>query len=311
MPECLTGLSADECLDRFDQYLREVRGARPGTCRLYRRHVRSFLDARFPDAAVCDVRGLTVAQVVRYIQDRAGRCGPGAMTSTVSALRCFLRHLVVLGVCEAALPQAVPTVPRRHHATPPPLLSDTQVLALLESFDRESITSLRDYAVALCLVRLGLRAAEVAPLSLDDVDWRAHTLRLRTDKARRVSVLPLPDDVAHALAQYLQRGRPPVPHRALFVQRARSAHPGAPLTSTAVRHIIRSAWHRSGVAVPSRGTHALRHALASRLLARGATLKQMADILRHRSLDTTMIDAQVDWAQLADVVCPWPVRVTP
>lgn len=309
VPNTVSCPSAEEWLSQFDEYLRDVRGARAGTRQVYERHVRAFLGTRLVRITACDVRGLTPAEIMAFVKDQAAQGSPGRMKTVLPALRCFLRYLVMCGICDASLVSSVPTVPRPRLATLPKVLSEIQVDALLRSFDRTTVTGQRDYAMALCLVRLGLRAGEVAALSLDDVDWRSQTIQLRTDKERRVSVLPLPGDVAAALAAHLQNGRPSVENRQLFVQRPHGRSPGAPLSGAAVRRTIARAWRRSGVHVPSRGTHALRYTLASRLLAAGSDLKHIADILRHRDLDTTMIYAKVDWEHLAEVIQPWPVMV--
>jgi len=293
-----------EWLTQFDNYLRDVRGLRPGSRGVYARHVRAFLEGL--DASGSDVFHLTVENVWTFIQIQSAKTQTRTMKTILPAVRSFLRYLAVRGVCDPVIVAGVPTVPRWRLADLPTVLSDQQISALLHAFDRNTGTGRRDYAIALCLVRLGLRCGEVAQLRLDDVDWRAGTLRLTMGKERRVSTLPLPGDVAAALVAYLQESESRTDDRHLFLQRGRAPHPGQALTSSAVRQIIRRAWARSGVEVPSRGTHALRHTLASHLLAAGADLKRIGDILRHRNLDTTAIYAKVDRKHLWEVVQAWP-----
>ncbi len=158
--------------------------------------------------------------------------------------------------------------------------------------------------MTLCLAQMGLRAGEVAALSLDDIDWRAGTLRLARAKERRASVLPLPAQVGRALVSYLRNGRPPTRGRQVFVRRR--APRGEPITSSSVSAVVRRAFTRARIDVPIRGAHVLRHTAATRMVRGGASLKEVADILRHRSLDTVMIYTKLDLPTLAEVAQPWP-----
>jgi integrase len=151
---------------------------------------------------------------------------------------------------------------------------------------------------------LGLRACEVAALSLDDLDWRVGTLRVSRGKERRASVLPLPARVGRALVGYLRHGRPHTDDRHVFVRHQLPV--GQPLGSAAVKTAVRLAFIRARLTVPFKGAHVLRHTAATRMVRAGASLKQVADVLRHRCLETTAIYAKVDLAKLAEVALPWP-----
>ena len=167
--------------------------------------------------------------------------------------------------------------------------------------------SCRDYAIALCLSGLGLRASEVARLTLDDVDWRAATIGIAPSKGRRGDCLPLPAYIAKALVDYLRHGRPETRARFIFV------HHRAPLgrggSASLVRSAVRLAYARVGLDARFTGTHVLRHTAATRILRNGGSMKEVADVLRHRSLDTSAIYAKVDLPMLADVALPWPGKV--
>jgi integrase len=183
-------------------------------------------------------------------------------------------------------------------------LSDTELAAFLVAFDRTTDLGRRDYAIAVCLVVLGLRAGEVAAITLDDIDWRASTLAIPTSKGRRGTRMPLPAQVATALADYLRRGRPPTDERAVFVHHRapRGARGGASL----IRIAVRRAYARAGLDPRLTGTHVLRHTAATRLLRAGASMKEIADVLRHRSLDTSAIYTKVDRIALQGVALAWP-----
>lgn len=293
----------DALLRAFDTHLHTARGATQATRREYGRYVREFLERTFRSLKV-DVGKLDSRDLIDFVTERAKCCKPGTAKLVATALRSFLRFLQMSGVCDARLVTAVPTIPNWKLAGLPKTLTSAQLRALLGAFDRSSATGLRDYAIALCLVQLGLRAHEVAQLALDDIDWRAGTLRIAIGKARRESMLPLPMTVARGLATYLRRGRPAEAGRSVFVRHRVSI--GKPLTSSAVCSAIRRAFERAEIAAPSKGTHALRHTAATRMLRGGASLKDLADVLRHRSLDTTAIYTKVDLGRLAMVALPWP-----
>lgn len=306
MPSSHVDWSVDQWFANFAKHLRDARGLRPGSCRIYERHVRDFLAHHFGRVAACKIDDIGPAHVWDFIKIRCARPEGSAIKTVSPALRSFLRYVAMLGVCDASLVKAVPSVPKRRLSNLPKVLSHQQIDGLLRSFASDTPTGRRDYAIALCLTRLGLRAGEVAQLTLDDLDWRASTLCVRAAKQRRVSVLPLCGDVATAIVAYVQSGRPVTTDRHVFVQHRLAPHPGQALNGGSVRRVIARAWERCGIPVPSQGTHALRHTLATDLLAAGADLKDIADVLRHRNLDTTMIYAKVDRQHLVEVLQPWP-----
>jgi site-specific recombinase XerD len=293
----------DEIIGEFEAHLRGACGAAQPTCRQYTRYVREFLEHRGVAARSALVR-IDAPMLISFVSLRATRCKPGTAKLVATSLKSFLRFLGLKGVCDAGLVEAVPVVPRWKLASLPRVLTEEQLATLLQSFDRATAIGRRDYAMAQCLVQLGLRAAEVADLRLDDADWRRGTLRIAVGKSHRASVVPLPRQAGRAVVEYLRRGRPTTEDRHIFVQHVVPV--GVQLNGAAVRSAIRRAFTRAGIAVPSKGTHALRHTAATRMLRAGASLKDLADVLRHRSLDTTLIYTKVDLPRLAAVALPWP-----
>jgi len=219
-------------------------------------------------------------------------------------LRCFLRSLQLQGLCDARLVASVPSVRSWKLSHIPRLLSEEQLRLLLVSFDRSKGLGRRDYAMALCMAHLGLRAGEVARLCLDDIDWRNGILRIEGGKGRRCHILPLPAELGRAVVAYLKRGRPYTAHRRLFLRH--TAPVGEPLRAGAVARAIWRAHQRGQVGAAWKGSHALRHTAATRLLHAGASLKEIADILGHRNIDSTAIYAKVDLPRLTEVALPWP-----
>jgi len=270
--------------------------------------VREFLAQQFGEDDV-DFFGIEPGAIVRFFAARGGRWSPGSMKVAATSLRRFFRYLQMIGRADTRLAHAVPKIAGWKLASVPRILTDAQVAALLASFDRSTPVGLRGYATTMCLARLGLRACEVSALTLDDINWRAGTITIPATKTKRADVLPLPAPVARAIVAYLRRGRPVVSTRQIFVRHS------TPMGATGpgiVRAAVRDAGARAGLgaafATGAVGPNVLRHTVATRLLRSGSTMKDVADVLRHRSIDTAAIYAKVDVGALRKVAAPWPGR---
>ena len=184
----------------------------------------------------------------------------------------------------------------------PRALKPDEVERLLNSFAAGLRLPKRGYAIVRCALDMGLRSGEIAHLMIGDIDWRVGTVMLRGTKSLRQDILPLPMETGQALADYLQHERPSTSNPAVFVrQKAGLDHP---ITSAAIQKVILHACRRAGLMHSS--AHALRHTLACRLVENGSSLKEVADVLRHRSLNTTLIYAKLDTPKLSTVPLPWP-----
>ncbi len=198
------------------------------------------------------------------------------------------------------LSAAALAVSARRRSLLPRGISVAEASALLGSCDRRQPGGRRDYAVLVVLVRLGLRASEVAGLRLEDLDWRAGELVVR-GKGNSADRLPLPVDVGEAIVAYLRHGRPRSARRELFLH-ARA--PFGPLSRQGISGIVRVACSRAGVSAV--GPHRLRHTLACQLLAAEAGLREIGEVLRHRGVTSTAIYARADIATLRGLARPWP-----
>jgi site-specific recombinase XerD len=288
--------AAEVLLDRYRAYLVAERGLAASTVGYYLAEARLFVAVAGPDLG-----GLTAAGVTGFVREQCSQRSTGMAKILVTALRALLRFLHVEGVIAEPLAAVVPAVAGWRGGALPRALGPDQVTGLLESCDQSSVIGRRDLAVLTLLARLGLRAAEVAALRLDDIDWRAGELLIR-GKARREERLPLPADAGAAIAGYLQAGRAGGQCRNVFLS-ARAPFSG--LSADAVKAIVRYACRRAGLA-PA-GAHRLRHAAATQMLRAGAPLAEVGQVLRHRAASTTAIYAKVDHAALRALALPWPV----
>jgi len=289
-------------LCRFDRHMSHVRGLAPKIRSQYLRIVRRLLIQQFANRTVIiasikpdDVRRFLAGQRELYISSASAAV-------PVSALRGYFRYRTARGDQVHHL-LGVLTYPANWQlASLPKALSSDEVKRLLAALGDPCRSSRRDDAIVRCALDLGLRGGEVAKLGLDDIDWRAGTVTLRRTKSCREDVLPLPEATGRAIADYLKFERPQTTNRAVFVRR--TAPRDQPIGPDLVRKAIRQAYARAEL--PYTRAHLLRHTLASRLLGGGSSLKELADVLRHRSLNTTLIYAKLDSRNLRDVALAWP-----
>jgi site-specific recombinase XerD len=291
------GSPTDVLLASFERFLFIERGLAAGTVRGYVRHARRFLEGLSPSGGLA---GLKARNVTEAVLRESAAVSVSAAQFFVSALRSFLRFCFLERAVEVDLSQAALPVTGRRRSTLPRGISKTDAAALLDRCDRRSAVGRRDYAVLVTLLRLGLRASEVAALTLDDIDWRAGELVVRGKSARQ-DRLPLPAEVGEAIASYLRRGRPASDRREVFLQARAPFRPIAPGT---VSSTVRRACRRAGVAEV--GAHRLRHTVACEMVSAGVPLVQIAQVLRHHSMQSTAIYARVDVDQLRLLAAPWP-----
>jgi integrase/recombinase XerD len=287
-------------LEEYRDYLRHERGAAASTVVNFAKYAATFLDALPGQGLVETLGALTAADVVRFVAGWASTRSSASGQAMVYALRSFLRFLHAAGYLPRPLAQAVPTVPGWKRARPPHGVTSQEMTALLAACDRGSATGLRDYAIMLLLTRLGLRAAEIAGISLGDIDWQQGVLTVR-GKGNSVAELPLPADVGEAMAGYVRHGRVPCRSPRLFL-RARAPFTG--LGPTGIADVVRRACDRAGL--PGFGPHRLRHAVACHLLRDGASLTEIGQLLRHRDERATARYAAVDVDALAELAMPCP-----
>jgi len=300
-PDKPASTEIEASLRQFIAYLRDVCGLAPTTCRYRCRHVRGFLDNLFGDQPLV-FKCIDAKRLICFITSQSCHYQPATLGAIACALRSYLRFLQFTGLIPATLATAIPTPANWRLAALPPSLNEDELVRFWSVFDRSTAIGKRDYAMARCLADLALRCHEVAGLRLDAIDWRAGVLRLEQTKSHRVELLPLPQATAQALIDYLRQGRPTTSSRMVFVYLW--APRGEGVRKTTVRGAIRRGFGRAGLAWS--GTHILRHTAATRMLQGGASLKAIADVLRHRSIDTTLIYTKIDLPQLSRVALPWP-----
>lgn len=288
---------------RYLEHLRRNRGLAESTLEAYRLYLEQFLTFCFKQGSI-DYSAITAAGIHAYVDGLPHSICNSRRRWTCGALRGYFRFLQLQGIATGHLQAAVPTVRRPRAALSPKWLTSADVDRLLRFIDRSRATGRRIYAAILCMSDLGLRVGDLPRLSLDDIDWREGTVRVPNGKRGRPYRLPLPRRLGEALADYLANGRPSSQRREVFLRHAHLR--GTPVTAATLKAEVRRAWQRAGLYERFSGTHVLRHTAATRMKQEGVSLKFIADVLGHDSVQTTTLYAQVDLPALRAVAQPWP-----
>lgn len=314
---CATGITFPEpaapepvyapVLEEWLHFLERHRGLADGTLALYRRHIRRFLEYIGPDASPTGLQRLEISRVRAYLRQACQGWSQAQRKAVLSTVRTFLRFAWSRGYLPRDLSLMVGRIPSFKHDRLPRGPRWEEAQRLLEAPDRTTDLGRRDYAILHLLLTYGVRAQQIGLLSLEDIAWRSSTLHFAPLKGGRPITVPLLPAVGEAILAYLRQGRPVSPSRRLFLS---SRPPFSPLTRGGITSLVGRAFAQTGVPSPHHGPHALRHAWATRMLAEGHPLKTLADLLGHRSLETTRLYTKVDIGQLRTVALPWPEEVT-
>ena len=289
-------------LRRYDNYMKDVQGLATKTRSTMLRIVGRLLRLHFCDGAV-DLVEVTPEHVRQFYAQQAKLYSKPANTGCViSSLRSYFRYRASLGDIVHGLARSLSYPANWQLSSLPKMLSDEEVDQLVSSLGEPGRSMWRNDAIVRCALDLGLRSAEIARLSLDDINWQDGTMVLRQTKGRREDVMPLPASTGEAIAAYLQHERPTTTSRAIFVRLV--APRDKPIGPDLVRKTIRQTYARAGL--PYTKAHLLRHTMANRLLASGSSIKEVADVLRHQSLNSALIYAKLDSRKLIKVALPWP-----
>ena len=286
----------------FAGYLAQERGLKQVTIDTYLSIAGRFLSDQF-DTGYIILKDLHPNDIVRFILRNTETVSAKHAQLIVCSLRSFFRFLYQRGETAIDLSPSALTVADWRLSGLPKFLEPGKVQNLLQSCNQDCLAGQRDYVILLLLARLGLRAADVVHMTLDDINWEVGELIVR-GKSDRQERLPLPQDVGEALVRYLRHGRPRCSSRRVFI-RIKAPHKGFS-SSVAICNIVRRALVRAKLDPAFKGSHLLRHSLATQMLREGASLAEIGEILRHQRLNTTQIYAKVDLTALRALAQPWP-----
>jgi integrase/recombinase XerD len=301
VPASPVGGAIEEELRRFDEHMDHLQGLASSTRVQRLRILRAFfLQKSDPDPTA--LTPVNANDLRRFISLTLRRLSPSSAGVLATALRCYLRFRARCGDQVDDLLPIIQSPACWRHSSLPETLSPEEVSLILAYRSPHGRTARRSHAMIRCLVDLGLRASEVSAIGLSDLDWSAGRIRIGPGKCRRIDMMPLPQTTGQAIVQYLRTERPRSESGRVFVRHV--APLGEPIGPGVVRRAAYEAYRACGLR--QMGVHILRHTLADRLIQGGATLKDVADVLRHRDLNTTLIYTKIDTARLEAVAMLWP-----
>lgn len=281
----------------FWDYLSQERGLPDATITLYV-HTLGRFERYLSRIALDDLSALSPAVLTTFITQSGRELGKLSIRVQCSHLRIFVGYLYRERQLDRDLRLAIEAPPTYRLAALPRAISWNEVQRLLEVVDRRTPIGRRDYAILLLLTTYGLRAREVAALTLDDIDWKRERFRVPQRKAGHSTAYPLSPGVGEALVAYLRQGRPETSERAVFFQTKAPYHPIKPI---AISQRSKFYLHKAGIEVPRPGSHTLRHTCVQRLVDTDFDLKTIGDYVGHRSPSSTMIYTKVAVEALREV----------
>jgi integrase/recombinase XerD len=290
----------------FMVHLEEVRGFAPSTVCRQGQIAAEFLKwLRFSEAPN-RLSSLTIGDLEGFIRHLSKRMGRVGLQKPIAIMRNFLRFLATDGAVPAGLDGMIerPRVYRQEQL--PRSLPWSTIEAFLRSINRDSPIGKRDYAMFSLMTTYGLRACEVVALTLDDIHWRDGQIHIRQSKTGQPLELPLTDEVSLAIQDYLKKVSRYGTHREVFL---RFRAPGGTLRPTAVIEAFQAWSGRSGLEIPFKGVHCIRHSYALNLLRQGTPLKVIGDLLGHRSPESTTVYLRLATEDLRTVALPVPTPI--
>jgi integrase/recombinase XerC len=284
---------------RWASYLTHDRRRSAHTVRAYAATAHRLIDflGRYRGETIDGVAltGVNAADLRAFLADRrSGGLGAASAARELSGVRAFLRYAAEQQNVPAQLPRT--RAPKRPRTLPRPAAPD-EAMNLAETAAAaasELWIGARDLAILLLLYGAGLRVAEAMSLSASVLPIGS-TLRV-TGKRSKTRIVPVMDAVREAIDDYARQCPYPLKGEVPLFVGAR----GGPLNPDLVRRAVAAARRRLGLA-DTLTPHALRHSFATHLLARGADLRSLQELLGHASLSSTQIYTEVDAARLLDV----------
>jgi len=294
-------------MDEYLHWLRYYQHSTDGTLAVRAHSISRFLQWLGPKATAEGLARLTPEKIETFFLDHAQAMGQAERRSMQSALRTFLRFGLQQGYFRHSLDQAVPTLRTYKLSTVPRALTEEQAQRIIDAVDIRAHSGRRDYAILQLLYTYGVRGGQVRALRMEDIRWADNQILFRASKNGKDSLLPISDEVGQSLLDYIRYARPHYSYPQVFLTCRAPYHPltdSSSLSAIVNRHI-----RAARIDVPSKGAHAFRHGFATRMVEKGHTLKEVADVLGHRHLSTTFIYTKVDFNALKQVALDWPEEV--
>jgi site-specific recombinase XerD len=293
-----------QLLNEYKEWMRCYRAAAQGTLQRRQEALLHFFEWLGDDATEQGLSMLSPQDVERFFLEYSRGRSYHSRSAMQAGLRTFFRFCHARAYTSRKLDEAVPSLRTYKLARAPRGLTDEQARAVLENISpSKTDAQRRDYAILQMLYTYGVRGGQVRCLRLEDVHWARDEILFRATKRGNDVLLPLTQTVGEPLLDYLSISRPRTRRKEVFLT---CRAPYRPLTTTALAEIVKRRLLQAGIQMNSMGTYVFRHWFATRKLSQGQSIKSIADVLGHRSIEATFVYTKVDFQRLHAVALDWP-----
>ena len=293
----MTSLIGSDVEDFLAALLLE-KGESENTCAAYRGDMErfvAFLKLRGKEDAASVVRD----DIVDFLADERAQGMAGATRARrTAAIRMFFRHLKERHRLRAN-PSDLMDSPRKARALPR-VLTEEEVARMIDEVKGDDPRALRDRALLETLYGCGLRVSEACAMKVEDIIAEGELLRV-FGKGSKERVVPIGGGAGRALSAYMAGGRGALTKGDLSETHVFVTRLGRPFTRQGVFKIVRERAAAAGIAADRISPHVLRHSYASHMLARGADVRVIQELLGHADVGTTQIYTHVDSSRFAEI----------
>ena len=247
---------------------------------------------------------LSAKEIHDYIIEVAPPLHRASKKHLTSSIRSFLRFAYIKGYLINNLVEVVPVITTRKLERLPESITWENIQKLLTLPDKNTPSGRRDFAVMMLCIHYGVRIGQVTTLKLSDIHWEDGFICFAGCKWSNSLRLPLLEDVAEALLEYIKMDRRNPNFEEVFLTLRGKQRPLSEHNHYAAN--LQKYYIKAGISSKFRGSRHFRHAFATRLLSQKVSIKTIADLLGHRHIETTFIYTKVDIDQLRTLAREWP-----
>lgn len=296
----------DNLLSGYLEYLIDFRHTAKTTAARRVNIANSFIRVLVKDPSTPGWHCIDAKQVKDYILSRSNILSTHSRNVEATSIRSFFKFLEYSGYTINPSIMVVPlSAPMVKNSGLPKLLSDEEILSTERFYSNNTERDVRNNAIIITFIDLGLRTCEVAAITLDDIRWVAGELLVRASKTKSERILPLNARLCRAYEDYVLNYRPRSESPSLFLRIGKDS--GIPMDTEGVRRVIRFVFEKIGIQGYWKGPHSYRRSMGSKLYNTGNGIKEVADILGHECISSTAIYAKVDIDGLRSIAADWPI----
>lgn len=291
-------------LNEYINFLRDYQCSSETTIVVRRNFVKPFLLYLGSIAQPSKLHMLRAKAIHDYILTTSTPLHRASKKHLTSSIRSFLKFAFIKGYLKSNLVEAVPVITTWKLDRLPQNISWDDVQKLLTMPNLTTHIGRRDYAIILLLVRYGVRIGQVTMLKLKDIHWQQNIICFAACKHSNPLRLPLYKDVAKALLNYIKKDRMTAEFQELFLTARGHQRPLS--KNNHYQNRIKKYFLKAEIVSSSQGSRIIRHAFATQLVNNKVPIKNIADLLGHKHIETTFIYTKVDIVQLRELARDWP-----